>query len=587
MNIFKDLKNKLGKIILDIAQDSQIIFDEKKLNIFTVEPCKDKNHGDIATNIAMVFSKDFKKKPYDLASCIIDLLAKNEDIESVKIAGAGFINIIFKKQVWHDFLNNLLSKKEFEFPNLGKKEKINLEYASPNPTGPMHVGHTRGAIYGDVLANLLIKTNFDVTKEYYINDAGSQIITLVKSAYLRYLESCGQKIEITEGLYPGEYLIVIGQKIKEKYQDSLINKEESEYIDLIRDFVVDEMMNMIRDDLLRLGISHDVFSSEKKKLHDSGKIDQAIKILEDKGLIYQGTLEPPKNRELSEEYSNQEQTLFKSTLFGDDVDRVVRKSDGSPTYLAGDIAYSLDKFERGFKKMILPLGFDHAGYVKRLTGVVKAVSNNEAEVKVILCQMVKFLKDGQPLKMSKRSGNFITAREVVDEVGADVLRFTMLTRKNDAPFNFDLAKILEQSKDNPIFYIQYAYARCSSVIRNLKNENPELAKLIDVKINNNNNVLNRLNNEIEIDLIKKLANYERVIEMSVINFEPHRIAFYLQELAANFHFLWNEGKNNGDLRFIIEGDDELTKARLLLVTSTMRIISSALSIFNIEPMEEM
>ena len=298
-------------------------------------------------------------------------------------------------------------------------------------------------------------------------------------------------------------------------------------------------------------------------------------------------MEPPKNRELSEEYSNQEQTLFKSTLFGDDVDRVVRKSDGSPTYLAGDIAYSLDKFERGFKKMILPLGFDHAGYVKRLTGVVKAVSNNEAEVKVILCQMVKFLKDGQPLKMSKRSGNFITAREVVDEVGADVLRFTMLTRKNDAPFNFDLAKILEQSKDNPIFYIQYAYARCSSVIRNLKNENPELAKLIDVKINNNNNVLNRLNNEIEIDLIKKLANYERVIEMSVINFEPHRIAFYLQELAANFHFLWNEGKNNGDLRFIIEGDDELTKARLLLVTSTMRIISSALSIFNIEPMEEM
>jgi arginyl-tRNA synthetase len=585
MNIFKDLKNKLGKIILDIAQDSQIIFDEKKLNIFTVEPCKDKNHGDIATNIAMVFSKDFKKKPYDLASCIIDLLAKNEDIESVKIAGAGFINIIFKKQVWCDFLNDLLAKKEFEFPDLGKKEKINLEYASPNPTGPMHVGHTRGAIYGDVLANLLIKTNFDVTKEYYINDAGSQIITLVKSAYLRYLESCGQKIEITEGLYPGEYLIAIGQKIKEKYQDSLINKEESEYIDLIRDFVVDEMMSMIKDDLLQLGISHDVFSSEKKKLHDSGKIDQAIKILEDKGLIYQGTLEPPKNRELSEEYSNQEQTLFKSTLFGDDVDRVVRKSDGLPTYLAGDIAYSLDKFERGFKKMILPLGFDHAGYVKRLTGVVKAISNNEAEVKVILCQMVKFLKDGQPLKMSKRSGNFITAREVVDEVGADVLRFTMLTRKNDAPFNFDLAKMLEQSKDNPIFYIQYAYARCSSVIRNLKNENPELAKLIDVKINND--VLNRLNNEIEIDLIKKLANYERVIEMSVINFEPHRIAFYLQELAANFHFLWNEGKNNGNLRFIIEGDDELTRARLLLIISIMKIISSALSIFNIKPMEEM
>ncbi len=302
-------------------------------------------------------------------------------------------------------------------------------------------------------------------------------------------------------------------------------------------------------------------------------------------MIYKGILEPPKNREQNEEYSTQEQTLFKSTLFGDDVDRVVRKSDGSPTYLAGDIAYSLDKFERGFDKMILPLGFDHAGYVKRLTGVVNAISDNKAKVKVILCQMVKFLKDGQPLKMSKRSGNFITARQVVDEVGADVLRFTMLTRKNDAPFNFDLAKMLEQSKDNPIFYIQYAYARCSSVIRNLQDENPQLAQ--EIATNLSKDVLNRLDNSIEIDLIKKLANYERVVEMAVANFEPHRIAFYLQELAADFHSLWNEGKNNDNLRFIVENDDDLTKARLFLIQAIIKIIGSGLSIFNIEPMAEM
>ena len=585
MNIFKDLKNKLGQIILKIASESKINLEQKKLDIFTVEPCKDKKHGDLASNLAMIFAKDFQKKPYELAADIIKLLENDESIELAQIAGAGFINIVLKKQIWYSFLEKIISKQEIELPNLGKGEKINLEYASPNPTGPMHVGHTRGAIYGDVLANLLIKTGFDVTKEYYINDAGSQIITLVKSAYLRYLESCGQKIEITEGLYPGEYLIDIGQKIKEKYQESLINKSEEEYIDLIRDFVVDEMMNMIKDDLFHLGIVHDVFSSEKKKLHDSGKIDDAIKMLQDKGLIYQGTLEPPKNRELSEEYSNKEQTLFKSTLFGDDTDRVVRKDDGSSTYLAGDIAYSLDKFERGFNKMILPLGFDHAGYVKRLTGVVNAVSNNKAQVKVILCQMVKFLKDGHPLKMSKRSGNFITARQVVDEVGSDVLRFTMLTRKNDAPFNFDLAKMLEQSKDNPIFYIQYAYARCSSIIRNLKQENPQLAE--EIATNLSKDVLNRLDNSIEIDLIKKLANYEREVEMAVDNFEPHRIAFYLQELAADFHSFWNEGKSNDNLRFIVENDDNLTKARLFLIKSVIKIIASGLSIFNIKPMAEM
>lgn len=584
MNIFKNTKEQIIKIITDIAVDNNIEIPKSKFDIFTVEPCKDKAHGDVATNAAMVLCKDFKMKPQDLAGLIILDLNKDSKIKTVKMAGPGFINIIFKAKVWHDFLNNILSQKEFILPNLGQGEKINVEYASPNPTGPMHVGHTRGAIYGDVLANLLIKTGFDVVKEYYINDAGSQIKTLVKSAYLRYLESLGQKITIPQGLYPGEYLIEIGKKLKDKYQDQLVDKNELEYVDLIRDFVVDAMMDMIRSDLEKLGIKHDVFFSEKKNLHDNNKINEAIKILEDQNLIYEGVLEAPKGK-LPEDYSSEKQTLFKSTLFGDDSDRVVKKADGTLTYLAGDIGYALDKFNRGFKKMILPLGFDHAGYVKRLNGVVKAISNDKAQVKVILCQMVKFIKDGQPFKMSKRSGNFVSMRDVVDEVGADVLRFTMLTRKNDAPFDFDLAKMLEQSKDNPIFYVQYAFARCSSVLRKLKDEIPKLDNLSEEKISEN--IFTNLKSDVEIDLIKKLANYPRVIEMAVSNFEPHRIAFYLQELAASFHFLYNEGVKNEELRFIILENENLTKSRIYLILVTMKIIANALAIFNIKPLQEM
>lgn len=584
MNISKNIKEKLTKIILQIAKEQSVEIPQKKLDIFTVEPCKEKKHGDLATNIAMVLCKDFKKRPQELAAFIESELNKDKQIKSAQIAGAGFVNMVLEKEVWIDFLSEILSQKELKLPNLGKNEKINLEYASPNPTGPMHVGHTRGAIYGDVLANLLTKTGFDVTKEYYINDAGAQIITLVKSAYLRYEEATGKKITIPEGLYPSEYLIEIGQKLKEKYQNQLLEQKEEEYLPLIRDFVVDSMMEMIKDDLAQLGIKHDVFSSEKKKLHESGKIDQAIKILQDQDLIYEGVLEAPKGKPI-EDYSNKPQTLFKSTLFGDDTDRVVKKSDGTPTYLAGDIAYCLDKYERGFKKMILPLGFDHAGYVKRLSAVAKAVSGGEASVKVILCQMVKFMKNSKPLKMSKRSGNFITARQVIDEVGADVIRFIMLTRKNDAPFDFDLDQVLEQSKDNPIFYVQYAYARCSSVLRKLKEEIPELANLEISEIDKN--ILFNLKHDLEVDLIKKLANFYRVIEMSVVNFEPHRIAFYLQDLAANFHSLWNEGMKNNDLRFIIHDNKNLTKAKIYLIVALMRVISSALKIFNIEPLEEM
>ena len=584
MNIFKNTKDKLIVIILEIAKNQNIEIPQDRLNIFTVEPCKEKTHGDMATNIAMILCKTFNVKPQNLAELIIKELEKDSQIQTAKLAGVGFINIVFYNKIWYDFLADILSKKEIEFPNLGKNEKINLEYASPNPTGPMHVGHTRGAIYGDVLANLLLKTGFDVTKEYYINDAGSQIVTLIKSAFLRYREACGEVIEIPAGLYPGEYLIPIGQKLKEKYQDKLINKTEEEYLDLIRDFVVNSMMEMIKEDLAKLGIKHDVFSSEKKKLHDSGKIDQAIEILTKQNLIYEGILEAPQGKKI-EDYSPEPQILFRSTKFGDDCDRVVKKADGSPTYLAGDIAYSLDKFERGFKNMILPLGYDHGGYVKRLSAVVEAISGGEARVKVILCQMVKFIKNNEPLKMSKRSGNFIAASDLIEEVGADVIRFIMLTRKNDAPFDFDLAKVLEQSKDNPIFYVQYAYARCSSILRNLKNEIPQFNNLENEKIDEA--ILINLKYEVEIDLIKKLANYERIIEMSVANYEPHRIAFYLQDLVASFHSLWNEGGKNKELRFIIPDNKNLTKARIYLIFAVMKVIANALAIFSIKPLEEM
>jgi len=589
MNIFFNLKQQLAVILQNLAQKLMINLSDQQLAVFTVEPTKDKNHGDIATNAAMVLCKNFGFKPFDLAAKIIEELTKDSSIIKAEIAGAGFINITLDLRIWQGFLLDVLRQKEFQLPKLSDgRNLINIEYASPNPTGPMHIGHSRGAIYGDVLANLLEKTGHRITREYYINDAGGQIITLVKSAYLRYLQALGEKIEIPEGLYPGEYLVPVGQKIKERFGDSLKNISEAEYMPLIRDLVVDEMLKMIVEDLAEMGIVHNTLFSERKNLHDTGKIESAIQILSKQGLIYQGKIEAPKDashiaEDFEEDISKRgEQTLFRATNFGDDSDRVVKKSDGTPTYLAGDVAYLLSKFERGATKMILPLGYDHAGYVKRLSAACQAITNGKASVKVILCQMVKFVKNGEQLKMSKRAGNFITLKEVLDEVGADALRFTMLTRKNDAPFDFDLAKVVEQSKDNPIFYVQYSFARCCSVLRNLKEQMPNLdLENIDAK------VLDNLTDEAEIELIKKLASYPRIIEMAVVNYEPHRIAFYLQELAGLFHSLWNKGLDNPELKFIITANPNLTIARAYLLIATTKIIASALTIFNIKPLEEM
>ena len=627
LNIFNHSKEEFFAVLQKIAVENNVEISQKDFDNFTVEPAKEKTHGDLACNIAMVLSKKFSaieslNNPRKLAEVIIAKIS-NENILKLEVAGPGFINIFLKNQIFHQILAELLQKKSFDFPNLGKGEKINLEYASPNPTGPIHVGHTRGAIYGDVLATLLQKVGYDVLKEYYINDAGAQIITLVKSAYLRYLEALGEKVEIPEGFYPGEYLIPVGIAAKEMFGNNLKNvfecgkfanvflktgytEDSKEYKDF-RDFVVDSMIEMIKSDLLTLGIKHDNYFSERRELHDKNKISEAIQTLRSikkngESLIYEGFLESPKTEKgvgvIPEGYEDYEQTLFRSTLFGDDQDRVVekvernpqrtdeenQKSKKVPTYFAGDMAYVVSKFERGARTFIMPLGYDHAGYVKRLAAAVEALTSGQAKLKVILCQMVKFVKNGEPLKMSKRSGNFITAREVIDEVGADALRFIMLTRKNDAPFDFDLAKVIEQSKDNPIFYVQYAHARCCSVLRNLKAEGI-LPEIESQKIDES--VLENLTDEAEIELIKKIASFPRIIELAAINYEPHKIAFYLQELAANFHSLWNKGSENHDLKFIVKDNLNLTKSRIYLIIALKIIIASGLEIFNIKAVEEM
>lgn len=600
LNIFQIFHQEFSNVLLKTAKDLHIDLLENEFQKFTIEPTKDYSHGDLACNIAMIYAKRFKLNNKDFAQIIIENFTKNssqhEFIEKIEIANAGFINIFLKNNIYYQVIKSINISQKINFPNIGNNLKINLEYASPNPTGPMHVGHSRGAIYGDVLAKLLQKVGYDVTKEYYINDAGSQINNLVNSAYIRYLQQCGKNIELPEGSYPGEYLIDIGKKLKAHYDLTLLNLNADEYFKKIRDFVVNEMLNIIKADLLSLGIQHDNYFSEKTNIHDKNKVAEIIEKLSQQNLIYKGKLEVPKTQKgvglIPEDYEDKEQTLFKSTLFGDDQDRVVIKSDGSPTYFGADLAYIENKFLRGAKIFIMPLGFDHAGYVKRLTAGTNAITNNQAQLKIILCQMVKFVKDGVELKMSKRAGNFITAKEVVDEVGADVLRFIMLTRKNDAPFDFDLKKVIEQSKDNPIFYVQYAHTRCCSVLRNLLQELPEFYhKILDdkqkLKPIDNYDFLYNLKDEQEIILIKKITNFPRIIEMSAINFEPHRMAFYLQDLSAEFHSLWNKGIENPELKFIIKNNFSTTMARIYLIISLKTVISECLDIFNIKALEQM
>ncbi len=583
MNIFSKLKEKINKILEDLVASKELP-EGLSFEAVTAEPPRDSSHGDVATNAAMVIAKKAGKKPRDLAEIIAAKLKEIPAVKSVEIAGPGFINMRLHDEIWHDVVLNILEEGVgYGNSNLGAGKKVNIEYVSANPTGPMHIGHARGAVYGDALALLLLKTGYNVTKEYYINDAGTQIDVLAESSYLRYREALGEDIgKIPQGLYPGEYLKIVGESLVEEFGKDLLGKKKHEWLAIIRPFAVDSMMVMIRADLAQLGITHDVFTSEKA-IQDSGKIEECIDFLDKKGLLYQGVLEPPKGK-TPDDWESRTQTLFKATDFGDDIDRALKKSDGTYTYFAADIAYHLDKIQRGFNNMALVVGADHGGYIKRLKAAVSALSDGKAELDVKISQLVNFMENGRPMKMSKRAGTFTTVRDVVDEVGKDVVRFIMLTRKNDAVLDFDLATVKEQSKDNPVFYVQYAHARAKSVLRNAAVESPEavaLAKNISKKH------LKRLDSEAELALIKIMASWPRALEAASVANEPHRIAFYLQELAAGFHGLWNKGKDDVILRFIVKEDVELTAARLAMINAMSDVIASGLFIFNIEPAREM
>ncbi len=583
MNIFNSTRTALKKIVAQLAAAGKLPADLDLKNV-TVEPPRDASHGDISTNIAMVLTKQARMKPRDIAELIAEGLRREEGVERVEVAGPGFINIALRRDVIQGQLAGILTRgQDFGRSAVGDREKINVEYVSVNPTGPLHVGHCRGAIFGDALASLLAFVGYDVSREYYINDAGGQIDVLARSAYLRYREALGFEIdEIPEGLYPGEYLISVGQALAEKYGDIWRDADESAWLAEVRTFATNAMMDLIRADLETLAIKHDVFFSELT-LHDSGRIQAALDKLEEKGLLYTGVLEAPKGTK-PDDWEERPQTLFKSTDFGDDVDRAVKKSDGSWTYFAADIAYHFDKIERGFSHLIDVWGADHGGYVKRVEAAIEALAGDKADIDIRLCQMVKLLRGGEPVKMSKRSGNFITMRDIVDEVGKDVVRFIMLTRKNDASLEFDFTKVTEQSKDNPVFYVQYAHARICSVLRKAQAAFPDMDMSRPALATAD---MSLLSDDSELALVRNMMNWPRFVESAALAREPHRIAYYLYELASEFHALWNKGNDNVDLRFIIEDDARVTAARLALISSVATIIATGLNILGVEPVTEM
>jgi len=551
-----------------------------------VEPPREAEHGDLATNAAMVLAKDAGIKPRELAVMIAHKLLDVPRVLRAEVAGPGFINISLAPEFWLDALGAALNEgQDFGRGEQGRGEKVSVEYVSANPTGPMHVGHGRGAVFGDALANLLTFAGYDVAREYYVNDAGAQVDALGRSAYLRYREALGEKIgEIPEGLYPGDYLKPVGAALADLHGKALLGKPEAGWLPLVRAAAIESMLASIRDDLAALNIRHEVFFSERSLF--SGQKDRVaatIETLRQAGHVYEGRLPPPKGQ-VPEDWEDREQTLFRSTAFGDDVDRPLKKSDGSYTYFASDIAYHRDKIERGFKTLIDVWGADHGGYVKRMQAAVTALSASKVKLDVKLCQLVRLLRQGEPVKMSKRAGDFVTLREVVDEVGPDPVRFMMLFRKNDAALDFDLAKVIEKSRDNPVFYVQYAHARGKSVLRNAK------AALPQIEITRSGLAhapLERLTDPGELTLVKKIAQWPRLVEAAAGSHEPHRLAFYLHELASEFHSHWNRGNEMPHLRFIIEDDAPLTLARLTLVCGVVLVLASGLAILGVGAPEEM
>jgi arginyl-tRNA synthetase len=555
-----------------------------------VEPPRDASHGDMATNAAMVLAKEAKAKPRDLADKIAEKLRADALVASVDVAGPGFINLALKPQVWADALRTVVQEGEaYGRSAIGKAEKVNVEYVSANPTGPMHVGHCRGAVFGDALCSLLQFAGYDVTREYYINDAGAQVDVLGRSAYLRYREALGEDIgAIPEGLYPGDYLVPVGQALAAEYGDKLKAMSENAWLPIVRTKAIAMMMEMIKGDLAALHIKHDVFFSERS-LIDTGnnKVTETIDFLRAKGDVYEGRLPPPKGGPV-EDYEDREQTLFRATAFGDDVDRPLIKSDGSYTYFASDIANHKNKFDRGFTNLIDVFGADHGGYIKRMQAAVKAVTSGKAALDVKIVQLVKLLRDGEPVKMSKRSGEFVTLREVVDEVGSDAVRFMMLFRKNDAVLDFDLAKVIEQSKDNAVFYVQYGHARGHSIFKNARAVVPDLPEDAAARAAYlETAAVERLTDPVELSLLKLLALYPRMVEAAAVAHEPHRIAFYLYDLASEFHALWTRGRDLPYLRFIINNDAEITRARLAMVQGVVSVLASGLAVLGVHAPTEM
>lgn len=576
MNIFHSLREEIVKIVeanYKVDDTSQIV----------VETPKDSFNGDLSTNAAMALASKVGEKPREIAIKIKEALSSLDYIAHIEIAGPGFLNFTITSSVWQENLMDILQNKEkYGLSNIGKNKKVNVEYVSANPTGPMHIGHARGAVYGDALANLLAVCGYEVTKEYYINDAGSQIDNLLQTAFIRYKEcALDENIEIPEGLYPGDYLIPVGKKLFEKYGKDLLSKKEEEVPDLIRDFVLSEMINIIKRDLKDMGVVHDHFFSEAEMVK-SGAIEKSIEKLKKKELIFKGILPPPKGKE-HDNWVSKEQLLFRSTAFGDDQDRPIQKGDNSWSYFASDIAYADDKISRGFNSVVVVLGADHSGYAKRMEAVIHALSEGKVESDIKLCQLVNYLEDGDLVKMSKRAGTFTTVADVIREVGKDIVRFIMLTRKNDVTLDFDLDKVKEQSKDNPVFYVNYAHVRALSIINNAKDSCPVGHDIYEGLKGD----LNLLMSEEEIQLMKQLASWPKILEGAAIHFEPHRIAFYLQNLAASFHALWNLGKENNDYRFVIENDENLTAARLMLVDAVRIVINNGLKVIGVEAVEKM
>jgi arginyl-tRNA synthetase len=558
------------------------------LTRITVEPPRDPSHGDMATNAAMVLAKDAGKKPRELAEQIAESLRRDEKVQSAEIAGPGFINLRLKPQVWGEELKTVLALgREYGRSDIGAREKVNVEYVSANPTGPMHVGHGRGAVFGDALANLLAFAGYDVTREYYINDAGAQVDVLARSAYLRYREALGETVTIPEGLYPGDYLIAVGKELVDDYGASLKDKPETEWLPIARNRAIDMMMADIRNDLMSLGVVQDVFFSERSLIEENDQVGATIESLRKAGEVYEGRLPPPKGG-AAEDWEDREQTLFRSTAFGDDVDRPLKKSDGSYTYFASDIAYHKSKIERGFHNLIDVWGADHGGYIKRMQAAVKAVSGGKAQLDVKLVQLVRLLRAGEPVKMSKRAGEFVTLREVVDEVGRDAVRFDMLYRKNDAVLDFDLAKVIEASRDNPVFYVQYGHARGASIFRNAASDAPELpAEPAARRSWLAKAPLEKLSDPGEVSILRRIALYPRMVEAAALAHEPHRIAFYLYDLASEFHAQWTRGKDSPHLRFIIQDDPQTTAARLALVQGIVTVLASGLALMGVGAPDEM